>query len=239
MDGRLSALVSTNPDITYDRENAILLMQKHGKEAHGATREDIRWFWQDLDMECETEIAWDYVQPRIRELSEMYPFLVTEWFMNFYRFMPDIIEKGIDRTGQIDWNLFFSLAYPIPGGLAVPFYKMIEKLNVAQLREVREQIVDEIWNDPEMRKKIFKEEGIPSKYTYYMAYQTIRNRVIEKDKKYQREKIKERERAIGKSCYERQKELRPFFNQVLQAQKEGKEVIYNATYPSESSSTKS
>lgn len=229
MDGRLSALVSSNSDITYDRENAILLIEKFGKEAHPATREDIRWFWQDIEMECETDVAWDYVQPRVRELSGQYPFLITEWFMNWYRFMPDIIEKGIDRTGQIDWNLFFSLAYPLPGGLAVPFCVMIEKLNVAQLREVKVQIVDEVWKDPEMRKNIFKEEGIPSIYTYYMPYQTIRKRVIEKDKKTEREKIKERERSIGRTCYERRKVLIPIFQQVIDARKEGTEVVFNVS----------
>lgn len=231
MDGRLRALISSNPDITYDRENAVLLMQKFGKEAHPATREDIRWFWQDLDMECETDIAWDYVQPRIRELSEMYPFLVTEWFMNWYRFMPDIIEERIDGTGQIDWNLFFSLASPLPGGLAIPFYKMIEKLNVAQLREVKAQIVDEIWNDKEMRKSIFNWGNIPTIYTYYMPYQAIRNRVIEKDKKYQFEKRKELGLNHDKAYAERYRELRTLFQQVEQAKKEGTEVVLVKTSP--------
>lgn len=218
-------LISPNQDINYDRENAVILMDKYNKEPHPATREDIAWFWQDFGMECEKEIAWDYVQPRIRDLSEQYPFLTTEWFMNFYRYMPDIIDKGLDGTGQIDWNLFFSLAYPLPGGLAVPFRYMIEKLNVAQLREVREQIVDEVWIDPEMKKSIFKWGTIPTIYTYYMPYQLIRKRVIEKDQKYQREKRKEREKSIGKSCYERQKRLLPLFQQMIDAQKEGTEVI--------------
>ena len=197
-------------------------MEMFNKDAHPATKEDIRWFWQDIDIDCDTETAWDYVTPQVDKLSEQYPFLITEWFENWYRFMPDIIDKGIDRTGQIDWNLFFSLAWPIPGGLAVPFYLMIKKLNVAQNRIVRIQIVDTIWKDKELRTKIINWELIPSIYINYMPYQLIRKRVIEKDKKINADKRKEAEADLRRGSAN----LKSLFDQVEQAQKEGKEVVF-------------
>ena len=224
MSRRLSSYVSPNPDINEDRGNALELIKIWKKEPHVATKKDIRWFWEDMDMDdVESEIVWAYVTPKVDKLSQMYPFRVTEWFENFYRFMPDILPLGLDGTGQIDWNLFFSLAYPLPGGLAVPFRSMVRKLNVAQLRLVKEKIINEIWEDKDLRKKIINWDLIPSIYIHYMPYQLIRKRVVEKDKKMQKNIRKEAVRDLEARSYGT---LRELFNQVEQAKKEGKEVVY-------------
>jgi len=225
MGGRLSALVSPNPDINENREIGIDLIKECNKTPHQATAGDIAWFWQDLDMPLESDIAWEYVNPRIKELCGMYSFAVTEWFMEFYRYMPEVLDLKLDRTGQIDWNLFFSLAYPLPGGLAVPFHAMINKLNVAQNRIVRKQIIEEIWNNEDLRVKVMKWENIPSIYTYYIAYPIIRNAIERRVQKELKEKRREINQSVEGGRGNRLRQLLPLFQQVLQAQKEGTEVI--------------
>jgi len=225
MDRRLSTLVSPNPDINENRKIGIELIEEYNKTPHVATKEDIHWFDQDLDMIIDSDVAWDYVTPRIKELSEMYPFYITEWFEEFYRYMPELLPTGRDGTGQIDWNIFFSLAYPLPKLPYLSFRSMIQKLDVAQNRIVRAQIKEEIWNDKELRRKIMNWENIPSIYTNYIAYQTIRKAIVERHEKQERALQREKERDMSKPYDDRMRLLRPLFFQFMEAQRKGKEVI--------------
>lgn len=195
---RKEDLVSPNKDINENREMALELIQLLGKPPHIATKEDKQWFWVDMETPCDKETAWAYINYNIDTLGDKYNYIfrVTEWFSEFYRYMPELLYDRLDGTGQIDWNLFFTLAYPLPGNLGIPFHTMINKLNVAQLRLVKEKIVQEIYDDKELRKRVYTHGLIPSIYTYYMPYQLIRKRLIELDKRLNRERRQEIDRAI-------------------------------------------
>lgn len=220
MDRRHLALLSPNPDINENREFAVGFIKEFGYIPHNATKEDIEWFWQDMDIDCDKETAWDYVTPNFPTLNQQYPFKVTEWFMEFYRYMPECLYYHYDKTGQIDWNLFFTLAYPLPKPLGIPFKVMISKVNVAQLRLVKEQIKDEIWNDPKLRHDVLKGELIPSIYIYYLPYWTIRKAIIERQKKHDEGVQIEK----NKDLHCPSKELEKLFRHVLSLQEQGKTV---------------
>jgi len=156
------------------------MITKYSRDPYVATSEDIRWFWADLDIATDHELAREYVNNNLESLNEKYPFEVTEWLLNWYRFMPDIIGK-YNGTGQVDWNLLFTLIKPLPQ-LPVPFHSVIEKLNVKQNKLVREQIYDECYENEELRKRIINYRPIPSRYTYYTPYSKIRKEVVKRAK---------------------------------------------------------
>lgn len=180
MDFGESRLFSRNPDLIEDRKTAVELIELYGKTPYHATKDDIAWFWADLRIETEpgdSQMAKDYVEENIEKLNTRYPFPVTEWFCNFYRYIPDIIGQKIDNTGQVDWDLFFTLANPRPGFIC-PFWMTIEKLDVKQNQLARRQIYRECADNPELRNKLIKGDVIPSMYTYYVSYQKIRKEVL-------------------------------------------------------------
>jgi hypothetical protein len=176
------SLWSPNPDIIEDRKNAIELIQEFDKEFVYAKPEDIQWFWRDMDIDFDkvvNELAKEVVELKFeKDLALRYPFGVSEWLDNWYRFMPEIIGE-LDNTGQVDWNLFFSLVYPLPP-LTVPFNVLSKKLNIKWNRVIRDQIYWDCYNDPVVKEKLIKGEIIPSIYTYYTSYSKIRNEVMKK-----------------------------------------------------------
>ncbi len=196
-DRRLSVVASPNPDITENRIAAFEMLEKYNKPVFRHTEEDIHRFWQDFDMEVEKEDAWDYVNYNYVKLCEMYPFEVTEWFMEFFRYMPECLWYHYDDAGDVDWCCFFSLLYPLPGNLGISYCEMIKKLNVSQNRQVKRQILDEIWNDPDLKHKILRGDLVPSIYIYYTPYQTLRKAIIERQEKYNRALKKEKKEQIS------------------------------------------
>lgn len=179
-------LVSSDSDINENRQYALELMQQLGREAHIATLADRRWFWEDLEIECDTSFAWEYVNRNLDMLRKTYPFRCAEWFSEFYRYMPEALGGKMSIVGAIDWNLFFSLAYPLPKPLSIPFCVMIDKLDIQLTREVKKEIAQDVWDDKDLRKRVFKREVLPSIYTYYMTYQQLRKRVIKIDEAHQK-----------------------------------------------------
>ena len=201
---QILAIISPNPDINQLRDDALELMQTLGKKASPATREDIHWFWEDqgMDLEMDKDLAWDYVNSNFEALDKQYPFDVTEWFMEFHRYMPDCLKFHWDRAGLIDWNLFMSLAKPLPTLNTTSFKMMITKLNVAQQRREKEKIKTMCWKDPTLRDKLVKGEIIPAKLTELIPYQSLRKTVVDR----------------------LQEELRPKFEEMLKLQKQGVEI---------------
>jgi len=183
---RLSAIISPNPDINENRQWQINWITAHNLEPVMATKEDVDWFWADMDLEIDSETAKEYVNNHLKALCDRYPFLLTEFFEEFYRYMPDCLYYELDKVGPIDWNLFFTLAYPLPPLPCLSFRVMINKLNWAQLRIVKNQIIEEIWNNKELRRRVLEEEVISSLYTQYIPYLTIRKRLLERAKKEER-----------------------------------------------------
>ena len=221
----VSPPISPNPDVNEARKLGIEFIEKYNKTPHVATKDDKEWFWQDLELLVDTDVAWEYVEPRVKVLSDMYPFAITEWITDFYSYMPEMFHYKLDGVGQIDWNIFFTLAYPLPKGMAISFHFLMKKLNVAQNRIVRRQIIDEIWNNKDLRLKVMRWEPIPSIYTYYIAYPTIRRRIEERAHKELGTKRTEArsDMEIGRANHDKQ--MRELFKMVESAQKEGKEVV--------------
>lgn len=179
----LSKFISPNEDINEDRRNAIELIKKYSKSLIISLKGDIEWFWGDLRIEYDKELEEDtkrIVLENYSILSSHYPFDVSEWVVNWYRFMPEIIEKHIDGTGKIDWNLFFSLVYPIKTCGAYSYQTLIHKLNIKQNQQVREEIYQECYEDSKLRKALINREVIPPIYTYYTPYNKIRKEVMKK-----------------------------------------------------------
>lgn len=179
-------IVSTDSDINENRQYALEIMEDEGFAPHVATPEDIHWFWEDYDIKCGAEPAWEYINKNLDTLRVRYPFRCSEWFSEFYRYMPEALYYKMPFVGIVDWNLFFSLAFPLPKSLPVPFYVMINKLDVQLLREEKQRLAQEVWDDKELRKRVFKGEVLPAIYLYYITYQQLRKRVISIDKAHQK-----------------------------------------------------
>jgi len=102
---------------------------------------------------------------------------------DWYGYMPDPLAFKWDKAGQIDWNLFISLAYPLPGTLPVPFFCLIRKVNTVQRGLVREQIYASCYSDLVLRNKVLKGMSLPPLYTYYAVYSKIRKEVVKRMRK--------------------------------------------------------
>ena len=160
-----------------------MLIKKYSKTPVIAQKSDRDWFWGDIDIEWDQELeeeAKEIVRANYDVLEQRYPFEISEWFVNWYRFMPEIIEKHISGTGQVDWNLFFSLAYPLKTCGAYSFQTLIHKLNIKQNQDVRQQIYQDCYDDPKLRQAIVNGDVIPPIYTYYTPYSKIRKEVLKK-----------------------------------------------------------
>jgi len=161
------------------------MIEKFKKVPHTATREDVRWFWQDMDMDdpgnyalAKAAVAED---KRFLRWNEQYPHELTEWLREWYTYMPDALSLHLDGAGQIDWNLLFTLIEPI-NTAGIPFICLRKALNVRQNQIVREQIYTEITNDPILRGKILNCKPIPAIYTHYTPYFTIQKEVLRRIK---------------------------------------------------------
>jgi len=159
------------------------MIERFHKSPHPATVEDTRWFWKDMDQEegWAYDLAKDWISnwDIFLKLNEQYPFELTEWLMEWYSYMPEALSYKLDGAGTIDWNLFFTLIYPLPS-TKYPFICLIKAVNVKQNQIVREQIFDTISKDPELSKRVLNNEVIPSIYTHYTTYKRIRREVVKR-----------------------------------------------------------
>lgn len=197
MDRRVLALASTNPDINDLRAWQINWIKLHDLPFHQATREDIAWFWEDLDIEIDSDTAKEYVAQNLSPLNDRYAFLLTEFFEEFYRYMPDALGYNLFKVGPVDWNLFFTLAFPLPPMPCTSFRVLVNKLNWAQLRLVKEKIMDEVWDSPEYRRRALHEEALPALYTQYIPYPRIRKEMIRRFNQYSRSLEEEKRLSFG------------------------------------------
>jgi len=166
------------------RKNALWLIDRCKKEPHPATREDITWYERDLSCnDCDKDgkaLARDYVKGHFEQLNDKYPFLVSEWFEEFYYIAADSLMLRDGDTSIVDYNLFFTLAFPLPVPLVVTFRQTIKVLNKYQRGRLKTYIVNHCYADPEIRDKILKEEAIAGHYTRYISYPRLRERIIQK-----------------------------------------------------------
>ena len=197
--------ISPNPDINNLRRTGMLLIEDFKKEVHLASKEDVRWFWEDINIETDTEASWEYVNTHLSILNTQYIFYITEWFMEFYRYMPEVIEARLDRAGLIDFNIFFTLASPIVRPTCTSFQEMLTKLNTWQTRKAKEQIKRDCWENIDLRTKLLQGDLIPSIYLEYIPYQTLRKVILERQ-------LKERT------------DLQDLFKKVLALKEQGKEI---------------
>ena len=162
------------------------MIERFHKSPHQATPEDVKWFWRDMDREDSSNYTfskcalenWKF----FLKLNDQYPFELTEWLMEWYSYMPDAIYAKLDGAGGIDWNLFFTLIYPL-NIEDLAFICTVKALNVKQNQLVRDQIFDTITKDPDLSKRVLNNEAIPSIYTSYTTYKRIRTEVIKRTKK--------------------------------------------------------
>jgi len=183
MDRRISALKSPNPDINSNRAWQLEWIEKHKLPYYKTTKADVKWFWEDLDIEDDSATVREFVDQNLKPLCDRYAFLLTEFFEEFYRYMPECLWNRWDNVGQLDWDLFFTLAYPLPALPCSSFRTLIKKLNLAQLRIVKVQIMNEIWDSPEYRRRVLHEEVLPALYTQYIPYETIRREMVRRFEK--------------------------------------------------------
>jgi hypothetical protein len=168
--------------IAQNRKMALLLIDRWHKDKIHATQEDVNWFWKDLKSseDYSLEFYMLQVEPKALEIDQHYPFEITEWFLEFYRYMPDCLIHKWDGACEVDWHLFFCLAKPlylIPG---ISFYSMISRLNIIQLRHVKDQIVDTVLEDAELLRRVVDNENLPPQYTYYLPWKSLKRRVEDK-----------------------------------------------------------
>lgn len=122
--------------------------------------------------------AKEFVERKFSELNTLYPFELTEWFLEWYRYMPEAISERMDNTGRVDWNIFFTLLGKEPLYDSSSFYLLVKALNVYQSRLVREFIYKSVAEDPKLRKRVLNHKPLPSIYTFYTPYGKIYREVV-------------------------------------------------------------
>lgn len=194
-DEALKKLIAKDPDINEDRKNAVGLIKKYNKNFIIATKDDQIWFKEDIEVKLDKELeeeAKDIVSKNWEKMSDSYPFDISEWIVNWYRFMPEAFISKKSGAGQVDWNLFFSIISPIHYYGIYCFQTMIHKLNIKQNKEVRQLIYRDCFNNQELRQKLINNEPIPSIYTNYTPYTKIRREVLKMVQKLDKDPTKEK-----------------------------------------------
>ena len=203
MDPNLIKLsVSPNRLVNETRESALLLIKQFSKKILSTTKFDIDWFWKDfygppLDSpenpysqewkewskeytdgyKEDTKYTKEIVRNNIETISKYYPIDIVTWTSSWYDYMPEFIDFNLFRTGKIDWDLFFSVVSPIKQWGAPSFSLFIEKLNNYQGKLESERLIQECYDNVELRTRIIDGIILPSKYTEYDGYWVISKRV--------------------------------------------------------------
>ena len=157
----LYKLFQSNPanegEIMRMRAEALKCILKGNRKYHEATKEDIRWFWDQEELGSilgigpqVTEPAKEFVRKNLFYLTKnFYNFWDTEWITEWYKFMPMVLETPKEfNAGRIDWSCFFSIVYPLPPNIPVDFNVFIHKLNIMHQKMARLRAFDAVWNDP-------------------------------------------------------------------------------------------
>lgn len=174
-------LHTKDQDINDLRSTGIKLVEKfRASKVYLPKLKDLKWFKEEWEVYFEVPVPEcdEFILNNYEEYNKHYPFLMTEWFLEWYELHMDFVRYTLKGGEGFDWRLFFSLAYPLPETLTIPFYRMVKRLNVRQLVDVKREIVEDIWKNPDLRQRVFKGEIIPSIFTYYMPYQQIRTRIV-------------------------------------------------------------
>lgn len=162
------------------RERGRLLCIKLKKDPLLPEQEDIDWFWQDMDLEIDKEVARAEILEH-KELLDWYNFDQVVWIDDFYWLMVDALKLGWDNAGLLDWIVFFSLTSPRPPLKMTSFSVFMEALLPLKKEQYREYEINYILeHDPETLIKILKGDIIPYYYTSHITYHQLQTRIVQK-----------------------------------------------------------
>jgi hypothetical protein len=163
-------------EVPLMRKEAINLINNLGKTHYIAQPKDLAWWTEDLHKIVDTKVAWVFVENHREKLESQYPLEVTNWFLDFYNYLCFfLVPKYNIKDRYIDWNLFFTLARPIEIHPSTSFNKTIQKLQIAQGRDLRAKLKEECYQDVELRTRVLKGELVPPKYTEDINYIELRH----------------------------------------------------------------
>jgi hypothetical protein len=178
------------------RKEALGLIEELKKSNYIARREDLEWWRLDSDRYVDSIVAKTYVESHRSSLELSYPPKATKWFRDFYSYLIYFLlpfrvpgrpqRPSVPPTSYIDWNLFFTLARPIDIPEFTSFKMTIQKLEIAQDRDLREALKEECFRNPELRNRLLKGEPVPPKYTEDLYYKDLVKYVVIKMGKKQR-----------------------------------------------------
>ena len=179
---KIPSLLSSEKDVTDLRELGVGFIEKYNKEPYKALKKDLDWLYEDLDIFVYSDYAWPIINKNIQRLISQYTFELTEWLMEFYSFVPFWYEIKDPAVNIVDFNIFFTLARPIPTieEIAVPFYLTIEKLDVFYQRAAREATIQHVLETPELLVKVIKGDIVPPNILNYITYGNLRSKVLQK-----------------------------------------------------------
>jgi len=218
------------------------------KEFNLVTEEDMEWYQEDatkklyyepkMDEKIMNEVGWEEAKEYFKEcgrkeraeieryiednkdlLFSNYPIYVTSWFGLWYQFWR---ESDANET-KFDWSIFFSLLNPKPPDRPkVQICRVLSRFYTIQKAIYKPALIKYIWNTPELRERTLKGDPLPYQWEIICSYSTIYSSI--RAAAQVAEKRKEAGRDMSRGPNKKMKVLLPIFRQVLQAQKEGKEV---------------
>jgi hypothetical protein len=163
-------------EVPLMRKEALLLIETLKKEHYIATPEDIIWWRKDLHTDFDTKVVWSYIETHREGLEAQYPVDLTQWLLDFYMYLCFfLLPKPEPPASYVDWNLFFTLARPITLPVYIPLKAAVQKLNIAQHRDIRLLLKEECYQDVDLRNKVLKGEIIPAKYLEDMYPKDIKH----------------------------------------------------------------
>ena len=180
------------------RVDALYLINEYQKPWIRAIPRDLQWLKEDYGKleRHEEEKVW--VDGNKEELDKQYPFEITSWIRDWYFQVYWMLIHKEEKWGAslLDLTFFLTITDPRPTHPLCSYFRFNYRLHILQLRDYKEDIINTIYNNDELRTKILRGELIPYDYTIHMAYGTIRNKLIEKHHKTQVALRKEVDRSL-------------------------------------------
>lgn len=176
------------------------------------------------------------IRKHLKEASELYPIELTSHLLKWYSiFKPAVLDLPCYEPSEEDYQHYFMLRgngtkieklEELVGG-RILFYVFIHRLYTQQGQRKRAQVIRYMLSDPEVVEQLRKNTYVvPANLQFLLTTPQIYNafgKCLVEGKELPLPTPRE---EIQKAQDKRQRELRTLFNQVIQLQKEGKEVVF-------------
>jgi len=223
-------------ELTYLREVASKLISGRNLEITSPDSNSIYKLWEDYErcdhpteLDNHTQDCRTFISKHYEVLRDLYPPSIVSTLTYWYYVWVDLHKNNSVPVEEGDYKIYFALLqpnhpnYPFRGnGIFVPRvnrYKLLSLWYTQINREYKDHYLKELLSSPEILEECKKGNFQVPRDMYPLENQDL-------FKAYSRRLLKETRIDVERALHKPNPKLQEIFKKALQAQKEGKEVIF-------------